>query len=391
MSRIATVDDPTVKTVQLHEASDESALPVVGLGSGQTIRLAFDVLTDDGGRPLDVTFVHMDREGNESLLATEYMTSFDRDYMQDFRPSGTTDVRYVHYEYEFPNATIGFRISGNYRIRVSDGGGEPLLERPFFVTENLASVTLAYGATLAGGLSSGFSIQPAARLEPGPQLDAFQAFQYTVCFGRDGRLDALRCAPEPTLVQQALYQYYLPESAAFTPVPPRFAINIGLLALSDQVIDVDRAARPPTVTLDIDYAEFGGEVTSATNVSAPIISSVFQDVGRPDTDAEYVDVRFRYAPASRAESARPLYVLGAFNGWQIDPGNAMTWNAEDRVYEATLLLKQGSYVYGYALPGGPPVRGIAIGQQSVFTALVYLSDPARFSDRLIAVESIVAR
>jgi hypothetical protein len=387
----AQVLDERVRSVQLFLTGQEATLPVFALGTAQTLTLAFDMLTDDGGRTLDVSFVHTDRSGEQRLLPSEYLTGFERDNIRDYRPSGSPAVPYVHYRYDFPNSTIGFRLSGAYRLQVHDGGGDLLLDLPFFVTENAASVTLAYGATLAGGRSAGLALQPAARVEPGPRLADFQAYQYTVCFARDGRLDALRCAPEPSLVQQALFQYYLPADEAFAPTPPRFGFDLGLLAMNDQVVDVDRTARPPTAVLDVDAAEFGGEIAGGALGTAPEIESVYRDVGQAQTDAEYVSVRFRYAPASGTESARPLYVVGSFNGWRAEPAGVMTWLPDERRYEATLLLKQGRYVYGYALPGGPPLRGATLGQATIFTALVFLADPQTFTDRLVAVESIVAR
>ncbi len=382
------VEDVDIRTVQLHEEGDEASLPILRLGERDRLRLAFDWLVADGGRPLEVSFVHTDRNGREDLLPTEYLTGFERDDLTDYRRSGISTVPYVHYEYRFPNARIGFELSGNYRLQVRDGE-RLLFERPFFITEQLAEVSLGFGTTLAGGLA-GVSVQPAARVRPGPALAGFDAFQYTVCFARDGRLTALRCAPEPTAIDLAFYQYYLRREAAFEPADPLFEFDLGLLALNGQVVEANPAAVPPTATLDLDYAEFGGDVVSPGLAATPIIDAAYLDVGDARTEADYVDIRFRYVPPNERASARPLYVVGSFNAWTPAPVYRMTWDPSVSRYETTIRLKQGRYVYGYAAPGGPSRAGIAVGQSSVFTAFVYFRDPRRFTDRLVAVESAVA-
>ena len=384
--------DARVRTVQLHLTGEEASLPVLSLRGAQTLTLAFDVLSAEAGAtggPLTVSFQHTTRDGVPDLLPTEYLTGFERDDITDYRPSGSPAVPYVHYRYAFPNTLVGFEKSGAYRLRVSSRDGAVLFERPFYLSEDRAEATLGFGTTLAGG-NAGTSVQPGARIQPRPELSQFDAYQYTVCFARDGRTDAPRCAPEPRLVDQALFQFYLPREAAFPPPAPLFEIDLGLLAPNPQVLEVDRAARPPTALLDLDYADFGGDVQQAV-LGVPLITSVYRDVGQAQTQAEYVDVTFRYVPEGQRESPRPVYVRGSFNGWQNAPENIMEWAPEGRRYETTLRLKQGVYVYEYVSPGGPPRRQVALGQTGLFTAFVFLADPSAFTDRLIAVQSAVQR
>ncbi|HEX8298554.1 MAG TPA: type IX secretion system plug protein domain-containing protein [Rubricoccaceae bacterium] len=381
--------DARIGSVQLHLTGNEASLPVLSLRGSQTLTLAFDLLTDGGGAPLEVSFQHTDRSGRPDLLPTEYLTGFERDDITDYRTSGGTAVPYVHYRYAFPNALVGFELSGAYRLRVAERGGAVLFERAFYISEDQAEATLGFGTTLAGG-EAGLSVQPAARIEPRAALSAFDASQYTVCFARDGRTETLRCAPEPRLVDLAQFQFYLPREAAFAPPGPLFPLDLGLLSPNQEIIDVDRTARPPTALLDLDYADFGGDLRDAV-LGVPIVQSAYRDAGDARTQAEYVDVTFRFVPEGQRQSPRPVYVRGSFNGWRNTPETLMTWDPAGRRYEQTVRIKQGTYIYEYVSPGGPPRRQVALGQSGLFTAFVFLADPSAFTDRLIAVQSAIQR
>ena len=380
--------DPRVGAFQLHALGDEATLPVVELGSGQRLRLEFDLVGEETGRPLDVSFTHTDRNGQERLLPSETLTGFERDDIRDYeRSSAAAQIPYVHYTYDFPNETIGFRISGNFRLTVRDPSGNVILTAPFYVTEELADVSLAFGATVQGG-TVGFAVQPAARLRPDPELGPYDGSQYSVCFARNGRTDALRCAPEPSLLDLALFQFYLPRDQAFETPEALYAFDLGLLAVSADVTDVDPGVSPPRALLDLDYAEFGGEVRDPVLAAVPLIEAVYRDVGRADVDGEYVDVTFRYVPEGSRQSPRRVFVRGSFNGWRASDGFELAWQEDLGRYEGTFLIKQGRYVYSYQgarAPTASPSAG------SVYTAFVYLEDPRRFTDRLVAVRSAVAR
>lgn len=374
--------------IQLHQSDDEATLPILVLGARGTLTLAFDLLGEESGEPLDIAFVHTDRTGRATLLPSEYLTGFERDEILDWQRSGTAVTQpYVHYAYTFPNASIGFRISGNYRVAVSRTDGTPLFEVPFYVTEQAADVELVFGSAVQGG-SVGTAIQPAARLRPDRDLAEFDASQYTVCFARNGLLAGIRCAPEPSLIDLALFQFYLPRDRVFEQAAPLYEVDLGFLGLNTEVVDVNRAARPPTATLDLDYADFGGDVRDPVLAAVPLVESVYDDVGSPGTDAQYVSVRFRYVPPEGRPVGRPVHVRGSFNGWRATPASELRWVAAEGRYEGDVLVKQGRYVYGYS---PAPTRANALGQPSVFTAFVYLADPRRFTDRLVAVQSGVAR
>ncbi|MGB3543999.1 type IX secretion system plug protein domain-containing protein [Rubrivirga sp.] len=382
------IEDERIGALQLHSRGDEATLPILSLEGSEQLRLRFDILGQDVGEALQISFVHTNLIGQPDLLPSEFMTSFERDDILDFqRSSAASSLPYVHYTYDFPNNTIGFEVSGNYRAIVRTLAGELLFEIPFFVTEQLAEVDLEFGSTVMGG-AVGFAVQPAARLRPNARLQEFDGSFYTVCFARNGRTDQFRCAPEPNLIDLSLFQFFLPRDQAFPEQDALFEVDLGFLSINDQVIEVDRAAVPPIAVLDADFAEFGGDVRQAVIAAVPLLSTVYRDVGQVDTDGQYVDTVFRFVPPNGRQLARRVYVTGSFNGWRRVPNAELMWDAAAGLYQGTIRIKQGRYVYGYT--GGPGISQ-GLGAPSLFTAYVYLSDPRTFTDRLIAVRSGVAR
>lgn len=385
-ARPTTRTDARIRTVQLYRTPNETDLPILALGQGQTLTLAFDLLDEAGGRPLSIYFYHLDRTGRRDLTPSEFLRSFLSDDLRNYQLSGATAVRYAHYEYEFPNTTIDFLVSGNYVLRVTEQGDEDavLFERPFFLSEEAAEVTFAFQRGLGLG---GPAVQPVVQLRPGARLQDAQVFDYAVCFGRNGRLDRLRCAADPSLLEMALYQFALPREQAFETGEGLYEVDLGPLQVNPQVVSVDYGTNPYGVTLDLDYARFGEFISDDLLAGQPIVEAAALDVGDPDTEAEYADVLFRFVPEGE-RPAGPVLVSGSFNNWQADPATELTWNATAGRYEGTLLLKQGRYAYRY-IADEATVRG-GLGQPSLYTALVYLRDPVRLTDRLVGVRSALA-
>lgn len=382
--------DDRVHSVQLYREGEELSLPVASLRDENALILEFDLVGEQSSRPLDIEFTRVSTSDGPDLLPSEYLTGFDRDEIFDADPSNTTAIPYVHYRYSFPNGSVGFRIGGVYKLRVSDPGGGPLFERTFFVSEDLVSTDVLLGTRLAEIGAFGDVIQPSARLRPRGALEGEDAFQFTVCFFRDGEVDALRCAPEPSVAELAIYGFYLPRSEAFQPAAPIYRLDLGILGLSPEVEEVDVTAVPPTALMRPDYAAFGGEVLDPALLSGAAIDTGYRDAGRGDDDAEYVEVAFQYVPIDERRLPGPVYVRGGFS--PDGTGSRLTWNEEAKRYQGTALIKQGVYVYDYPAPRADRSRQpVSLGQPSVYTALVFYRDLTRFTDRLVGVQSAVAR
>ncbi|MEL6444616.1 MAG: type IX secretion system plug protein domain-containing protein [Bacteroidota bacterium] len=387
------VPDEAIRTIQLHQAGNESSLPIVGLSSGQQLSLSFDLLDESTGRPLSVYFYHADRNWERTLLPVEYLASAVTDDLFDFQISGTADLRYVHYEYRFPNDRIRFLRSGNYIVRVAEQGREqePLFESAFYLSEQAAEVEMLLSSSLLG--TGGSFAQPVVQFRPTQQFDV-SAFDYDVCFARNGRFDLTRCAGEPSLIEASLLQFFLPPERGFQNAEPAFQLDLGQLSAGGDILQANLGVFPYEVILEPDFARFGNATLDAPLTGQPLVDDVVFGVPDPDTQAEYVQATFTYVPNDEQRLRGPVILSGAFNGWLIDPANELTWLPSERRYEGTFLLKQGRYLYRYVVED--PVererqrRDIGLAP-ALYTALVYVRDFTRNTDRLIATRSIVSR
>jgi hypothetical protein len=65
-----------------------------------------------------------------------------------------------------------------------------------------------------------------------------------------------------------------------------------------------------------------------------------------DTECDYGFVHFTLAVPVPLVGGT-VHVFGALTNWTANEATAMSWNAEQKEYELTLLLKQGYYNYEY--------------------------------------------
>ncbi len=390
--------DSSIRTIQLYrsilggrnefevDAEIEAQFPVIALRSSDVLNLEFDLM-EPNGRPLSVYFYHADRNWSRDLSPAEYLGSFQRGDILSYTPSRATDIGYTHYTYRFPSESISFLLSGNYVVRVTEQGREEdvLFERPFYITEQLTSVQLSVENVLIG--QSGFSsIQPAALFLPPPGLDN-NVFDYTVCFVRNGRFEAYRCTDQVRLTQPPAIRFYLDTSQAYEPVTANYFLDLSTLRVGNQISRIDFTEAPYDVILEPDYARFPGDPLDPILNGQTIVSGAVTDVANPDLSAQYVNVSFGYVPDSGRPVSGEVYLVGSFNGWEVNSDYALNWVPENNQYELEVLLKQGQYDYRYLLNNDQLPRGTAPSINNLYTAFVYFSDIRENTDRLLAVNS----
>jgi len=384
--------DVDVRTVQVHRTGDETALPLIRLGSGETISVAFDVLSDDS-RPLTAYFYHADRSWRRDLAPAEFMITFYREDLFDYSISRVTEINYTHYSYRFPTNSIDFRLSGNYILRITRQGMEDdiLFERPFFVAEQAMPLDIQLDNVLIAG--RGYtSIQPIVRFTP--PGGTTNAFDYSVCFVRNDRFQAARCSEQPGLSVLPDLAFYLEPEESFELASANYFLDLSELRIGGRIEYTDLSVQPPIVALEPDYARFPGTDLAPFLNGQILVESVVRNVIDPGVSAEYAKVYFRFVPTDEIKASGRVVVTGSFNNWKYDDEYALVWDEERRWYEGFVLLKQGQYEYRYlvddarlqrAMAGAPPQF------RNLYTTFIYFNDVRLSTDRLLAAVGILAQ
>ena len=180
---------------------------------------------------------------------------------------------------------------------------------------------------------------------------------------------------------------------AFEPEGASYFLDLSVIDPGSQIARVDRSTRPYEVTLEPDYARFGTSGIAPLLNGQTVVDGAVRGVGQADTEAEYVAVRFAYVTPDERPLAGEVIVTGSFSDWQFDPANRLEWVAAEGRYEGELLLKQGQYEYRYAARDRRLERallGTMPRAENHYAAFVYYRDLRYSTDRLLAVQSVIA-
>lgn len=394
---------PEIHAIQLYphapradfdsERDREDQLPVLQLrprGEVTQLKLEFDLM-ETTGRTLSVYFYHADRNWERDLFPSDYLTSFQRDDILDYTSSIGTQVPYAHYSYTFPNDNVGFRLSGNYVLSVTEQGSEDevLFEVPFFISEDAAPAQLVLDDVFVSGQRFP-SVQPLISFTP-PSTAAGTVFDYNVCFVRNSQFASARCTDEASLLQQPDLLFYLQPEHSFEPQASDYVLDLRSLRPGGDVAAIDFTTTPYQVELDTDYARFPATSTEPFLNGQPVITNAVRDVAEPDLSGEYVEALFRFVPPEEQRLAGGVFISGSFNGWILDLGNELQWNAAQGHYEGRLLLKQGLYEYRYTSPNRQTRSALHNNlprTSNQYTAFVYFSDAHLNTDRLLAIQAL---
>lgn len=383
--------DTTVHTIQLYQGNDERALPIISVNASNQLTLAFDILTEDG-RPLSVYFFHADRSWQRDLSPSQYMEGFIDDAVLDYRPSRGTDVPYVHYRYQFPNDTIGFTVSGNYIVRVTEQGrrNDVLFERAFYVTEQRASGQIDIEGLRRPGQPLPLQ-QPSLLFTPPADLRG-NPFGYTVCFARNGLREAPRCSERPLLSEQPALAFELDREDAYAPTTAPNVVDLSSLRTSRSIAHVDRTRRPPRIEIEPDDARFLGEDRFDPLDGQTLVRAALRQLSDPEVSAQYVDVQFTLRPPEPAASRRDVFLTGPF--LHSDEGLRMSWDATTASYVATARMKQGMHEYSYRSTD-PDLQSLLQEQlmrrENRYITFVYYRDASLGTDRLLHVQTARSR
>ncbi len=383
--------DDRVLAVLLHKEGWNLSYPVIKLNSNEKLIFQFDLL-DDYNETFYYTFIHCDKDWNRSdIFTNEYLEGFPDNPIEDVQPSFNTTVDYFHYSLVFPNDRISFMLSGNYIIYVYPDGepDKPVITQRFIITESVAGINFRI-------------IRPQIPL----YNNTGQQFEFTVNLTgfsitdpasniycsvlQNGRWNNAKTNLKPDFIGNNQLRFNsVSEKNIFNGGNEFRYFDIRSIRYKSEYIRMIDYMAPnyhiflaPSESREYKpyfyWQDFNGKYYIATSEGR-----------EPETDADYVHVYFTL-PSDYLIANGNMYVAGAFNNWDFNESNIMTYNPQDRQYECTILLKQGWYNYEYVFLKDDDTRGIPTlfesnhyETENDYSVFVYYRNPYERFDRVI--------
>jgi hypothetical protein len=364
--------------------------PIKPLNGTSPLVLEFDDLSGqfEGYR---AKIVHCNADWSKSNLNDiEFTFEFNEYPINASEQSFSTKVPYFHYRLELPR----LKLSGNYVVYVySDRDRKPVLSRRFMLYENRVNINAQ--ARFSQGIQQQFSDQQIDFTidYKGYPLNAPQT-DLKVVLRKNFRFDQIKTGFKPTNVKpfdQVLeYTFFDLENTFPGGNEFRYFDSRTLSARGFGINEMERSDEFTKLLLFPDKARAGAYIQIDDFNGQYIVDQ--RESGRGSIEADYTPVLFTLR--SEEDPDATFYVNGAFNLWQLNDRNRMTYNADTKAYEAEIVIKQGVINYDYTVvrgntkPDEAYIEGNYGATENDYDILIYHRPPAGRADLLVGYRTV---
>jgi len=387
-----------IKTALLYESRSQLNYPIINLNGGDKLKLSFDEIGLDY-KTYAYTFIHCNANWEPSELEqNEYLTGFMNDYIEDYKISFNTDLSYVHYNVEFPNTNVKFKVSGNYIVKVyEDSDSEKLiLTKRFMVLEKFVDVDMMVKE--ATRVNERFSRQEIDFKIDNSNYEILDPFnRLNIVLMQNYRWDNAITGLDPRYVNGSTLDYNYNEENVFD--GNNEFRNFDLKSLQHQTIRIRRIQFENIDKLNHAYIVDDKSKSFKQYLTAPDLNGNFiikrDESSDSDIEADYLKVHFSL-PYSPAFKNGDLYVVGKFTDWKFKEEYKLDYDLNNHKYFKEVLLKQGyyNYMYCFVKDGSKNTGDFSVIEgshqetENDYIVLVYHRKPTENYDRLIGLEKV---
>ena len=385
--------NPDIASLQVVAGNNWLSMPVIGLGEGVPVNIAFDDLTHEYRRyAYKVEHCNADWSTSGDLFVSDYIDGFNTDnVIEHVEQSINTNMLYTHYRFQIPNERCKLKMSGNYRVTIYDANDDDkaVAECCFMVVEPRMGIKLSVDANTDKGINSRWQ-QVAMEVKYGGGLSVtdVQRQIHTVVM-QNGRWD--------NAVVNAKPQFVMGDGLRWSH-NAQLVFEAGNEYRKFEMLDV-RHANMGVEKIDWDGKEYhaylwpdeprGSYVFDEDANGAFYIRN--SDNRENNSTSEYVHVHFTLR-SPRLEG--DVFVNGVWTNDQLAAPYQMLYDEGAQCYRLSLLLKQGYYSYQYVWQQSNgqiatvPSEGSFYQTENRYQALVYYRKLGERADRLVGFAEI---
>ena len=394
--------DPKVETVLLFpqvstNLTDPSLTlnpPIISLDEQVPLQLEFDDLTSNY-RSFRARIIHCNADWQRSVLNDiEFTYEYNDNPITDYQTSVNTKIPYFHYRFTLPR----LKLPGNYVLVVYDerNRNNITFTRRFSTYQNL--VTVVAGVRFSADPTRQFTDQ---QIDLSITYRGYQVISpqddFKIVIRQNYRDDRTIRGLRPTNVQafdQTLEYRLIDQSNTMSGGNEyRFFDTRTVLSRANYIERIDRPADRNIAYVQVDKSRNQGPYIQSDDFNGLFVIDQ-RETSNGATNADYIETVFTLKIPEVA--GWDIYVNGAFNFWQLNDRNRMSFDALLGAYRAVILLKQGVYNYDYIgqTVGAQPkvdehfIEGSFSGTENDYEIFVYHRPPASRADQLIAYQKV---
>lgn len=384
----STLQSQVIKSIQLRPLQENSFSAIVPLGT--PLLLSFDDLEADS-KDYQYKIQHMTHDWKPSrLLTSQYIDGFDQNYLTEVTNSFNTFQNYTHYELQIPNTNTVITKSGNYLLSILNDDDETVFTRRFVYYETNAIVGVSVvrsrnTKTINSQQTVEFSINHPRITINNPQQEI------NVVIVKNNNWNNTITGLQPTFFQQDLLQYTYTNKTNFW--GNNEYLNFDTKIVRNNSLNVFKVERreifhhylyPYQYQKSLDY-NYNPDINGQF-----VIRTI--EANDAATEADYARMHF-FIKKDYPFVNNSIHVYGGFNDFEIDDTTKMHYNESEKMYEGSILLKQGFYNYTFVGVDKNNnintrlIRGSFFETENEYTVIVYYKPIGGFFDRVIGIGS----
>ena len=401
--------DPTVRTLRMryYDVETQSAekgpdrcylqmndgfIDATGDRNGRVVEISFDQMSHDF-QQYTYTVLHLDRNGKaDELNSGEYLQGFTTKDITNYETSFNTSRDYTHYTFLFPNEDMTITASGLYAIVVYPSGypDSVVLVQQLMVADSKVKI----GISERGNTDIEFNGHyQQIELSLSNLTDSEIARAYSICVRQNGRTDNEVKGVYPTYIESSALKWQNCRALIFQGGNEYRHIDIYSRSMAGNNVDRIRydhrdyhAFLEPTLNRGNDVYIYEPDADGQFLINAERVTDV-------DTEAEYMWVHF-VLPAEVPYLDGDIYVGGEWNQNRLNNRNKMSYDAENRCYYLTALMKQGGYDFAYWFKGKDGkvdmrrIEGSHWQTENTYEVIVYYRPTGGRYDQIVGIQNL---